>query len=52
MDPLTAFVGLATEMTKLVTTIVASQPPGVQKQLWEWYVEDIAWWRKVLKIGQ
>lgn len=50
MDPVTAFVNLATELTKLVNTIVSSQPPEVQKQLWEWYVKDIAWWRKFLNI--
>ena len=36
----------------LVNTIIASQPPDVQKQLWEWYVKDIAWWRKALKIDK
>lgn len=49
MDP-TVFVALATELTKLVTTMIASQPPEVQRQMWEWYVRDVAWWRKFLKI--
>lgn len=45
-----AFLALATSMINLVTTMVKSQPPDVQKQLWEWYVKDIGWWRKFLKI--
>jgi hypothetical protein len=50
MDPVTAFTAIATELLKLVNAIIASQPPDVQRQLWEWYVKDIAWWRKALKI--
>jgi hypothetical protein len=52
VDPVTAFTVIATELLKLVNTIIASQPPDVQKQLWEWYVKDIAWWRKALKIDK
>jgi hypothetical protein len=50
MDPVTAFTNLATELIKLVGILSESQPPEVRKQLWEWYVQDLAWWRKFLKI--
>ena len=33
-------------ITALVTEIVKSQPPEVQKQMWEWYIEDVKAWRK------
>ena len=52
MDPITAFANLAAELTKLVNTIVANQPPDVQKQLWEWYVSDMKRWRKFLKLDE
>lgn len=50
MDPLTAFTNLATEMIKLITVLAESQPPDVREQLWRWYVKDLEWWRKALKI--
>ncbi len=52
MDPLTAFVSLATELTKLVIVIAESQPADVREQLWRWHVKDLEWWRKALKIDQ
>lgn len=50
MDPLTAFVLLATEALKLVNRIIDTQPPVVQKQMWDWYVEDMRRWRALLKL--
>lgn len=50
MDPLTAFINLATELTKLVRVLAESQPPDVREQIWRWHVKDLAWWRKALKI--
>lgn len=47
-----AFVLLASEMLKLINKIIDTQPPEVQKQLWEWYVQDITWWRKFLHIDK
>jgi hypothetical protein len=52
MDPVTAFVNIVTELLKLINTIIASQPPDVQKQMWEAYWKDIMWWRKFLKIDK
>lgn len=50
MDPVTAFANIIIELTKLATAIVESQPPEVRKQIWEWYVQDIKFWRKVFKV--
>lgn len=50
MDPITAVANLIDSITKLVTVIVAGQPPEVQKQLWEWYVADVARWRKLFRV--
>lgn len=47
-----AFLNLANSILQLVNKIVDSQPPEVQKQMWEWYVEDINWWRKHLGIDK
>lgn len=50
MDPVTAFVNLANTLADLTKEMVKSQPPDVQKQLWEWYVKDIERWRKILHL--
>lgn len=50
MDPLTAFLNLATKLTELAILIAQGQPPEVKKQIWEWWIEDVRWWRKALKI--
>lgn len=50
MDPITAFANLVTSITELVKTIIVSQPPDVQKQMWDWYVADVKAWRKLFKI--
>lgn len=47
---LEAFLALATETLKLISKMIDTQPPEVQKQLWEWYVEDMRRWRKLLHI--
>lgn len=52
MDPATALLLFSTEVVKLINAIVASQPPDVQKRLWEWYVEDMARWRAVLNLDR
>jgi hypothetical protein len=50
MDPVTAFTNLATKMLDIIMVVIQSQPPDVQQQMWRWYVQDLAWWRKFLKI--
>lgn len=35
---------------EIVLEAMKGQPPEVRKQLWDWYVQDLTWWRKVLKI--
>ena len=50
MDPLTGIANIITALTNLVTELMKSQPPAVQVQLWTWYVQDVAWWRKLFKL--
>lgn len=50
MDPLTAAIALVTELTKLATVVIESQPPEVRAELWKMYLDDLKWWRKALKI--
>jgi hypothetical protein len=50
MDPISALANLVAEITKLVTVIVQSQPPDVQKQMWDWYVTDIKAWRQLFHL--
>lgn len=46
MDPLTAAANLITALTKLVTVVMEGQTPEQRKQLWDWYIADVARWRK------
>ena len=46
MDPLTAAANLITALTKLVTVVMEGQTPEQRKQLWDWYLADVARWRK------
>ena len=52
MDPLTAFVNLATELVKLFREVAQGQPPEVKAELWRMYLDDVKWWRKALKIDE
>jgi hypothetical protein len=52
MDPLTAFANVVTAVTNLVQTIAEGQPPEVRKQLWDWYVADVAAFRKLFKVDE
>lgn len=52
MDPLTAIANMIASVTELVKMVIASQPPDVQKQIWEWYVEDQKKIRKFFKMDQ
>jgi len=50
MDPVTAITNLVTELTKLVTVIVEGQTPEQRAQIWQWYIDDVAKWRKLFKL--
>ena len=52
MDPITAFTNLITELTKLITVIADGQTPEQKKQMWDWYIQDVKWWRKLLNIPE
>lgn len=50
MDPLTALANVITAITKLVTVVVEGQSPEQRAQIWEWYLADVARWRKFFKV--
>ncbi len=52
MDPVTAFANLITSLTQLVTAMVEGQTPEQKAKLWDWYIADVAFWRRVLKIDK
>lgn len=37
-------------LLQIVLTAMEGQTPEQRKQIWDWYIEDIKWWRKALKI--
>ena len=43
-------VELVTALTKLVTVAMEGQTPDQRKQLWDWYIEDVKFWRKAFKV--
>lgn len=50
MDPLTSLANLIAALTKLVTVIVEGQTPEQRKVMWDWYIADVAKWRKLFKL--
>ncbi len=52
MDPVTALAAMIEALTKLVTVIVEGQTPDQKKQIWDWYIADVARWRKAFKIDE
>jgi len=43
---------LAISVVELIREIIKSQPPEVQKQMWDWYIEDAKRWRKYWKVDE
>lgn len=39
-----------TAIANMVTKMIEGQPPEVKKQMWEWYIEDVKWWRNLIHI--
>lgn len=50
MDPLSAILALATESLKFAAQVAEGQTPEQRRIIWDWYIKDVAWWRKALKI--
>jgi len=49
MDPL-VFVELAKSLLDLVNTAMKGQTPEQSAKLWQWYIDDMTFWRKFFKI--
>ncbi len=40
------------EVTALIRAVMEGQTPEQRKILWDWYIQDVGWWRNLLKIGE
>ena len=52
MDPITALANLITALTNLVAKIIEGQTPEQKKQIWDWYISDVARWRKIFHLDE
>jgi hypothetical protein len=52
MDPITAVTNLITALTRLLTVAIEGQTPEQRKQMWDWYIADVRWWRKLFKLDE
>jgi hypothetical protein len=50
MDPVTAGLNAFAALLKYLTVIAEGQPVEAREKMWGWFIKDIEWWRKVLKI--
>lgn len=50
MDPATAFALALKAVAEMITEIVKGQPDSVKAQAWDWWVKDMAAWRKFWKV--
>lgn len=50
MDPITAAANLVTALTNLVAKVMDGQTPEQRKILWDWYISDVAKWRKLFHL--
>ena len=37
-------------LLKLIVTAMEGQTPEQKKIMWDWYIQDVKWWRKILGI--
>lgn len=49
MDPISAVALAIKAVAEMTTEIVKGQTPEQKKQMWDWFVEDVAFWRELLK---
>lgn len=45
-----AYAALATALLNYLTEVTKGQTAEQKKQIWDWYIEDVKWWRKFLHI--
>ncbi len=50
MDPISAWANAVAAIAKMIAVIVDGQTPEQKAQIWQWFVEDQARWRRVFKI--
>lgn len=47
-----AVAALVQSVTELVKEIVKSQTPEQQKIMWDWYIQDVGAWRKLIGLDK
>ena len=50
MDPITVFGTIVIELLKTIRVAMEGQTPEQKKILWDIYIADVLFWRKLLKI--
>lgn len=50
MDPITAIATAIAECARALTTAIEGQPPEVRRQMWDWYIADVAKLRAFFKM--
>lgn len=49
MDPST-FALMVKALAEMITEIVKGQPPAEKAKMWEWFVKDVEFWRKLFRV--
>lgn len=39
-------------LLKIILLAMEGQTPEQRAKMWDWYIKDIEWWRKILKIDE
>jgi len=52
LDPVSAIALAVKAVAEMITEIIKGQPEDVKIQAWDWYMKDVAKWRKILKVDE
>ena len=50
--PSAIILSLLDSVLKIVTLAMEGQTPEQRKIIWDWYIADVRWWRRLLKIDE
>ena len=45
-------LGIIELLLKIVLAAMEGQTPEQRAKMWDWYISDVTWWRRVLKIDK
>ena len=52
MDPITAYLNFATALLNFFTEALDGASPEQKRQMVQWYIEDVSFWRALLKFDR